>query len=111
MPEEEKKKREDEKARKRQEETEEANTVAKRKGYRILVHGTNFQRTDYISLRFSLENYAPIYVRPVYKNSKLLGAVIPHMGDDVPIGHHPLVVELTLNGQQFTENGHKFLFN
>ena len=33
------------------------------------------------------------------------------MGDDVPIGQHSLNVEVTLNGQQFTENGLRFLFS
>lgn len=98
MPEEERKKRDDEKAKKVHEESEEVNTVAKRKGYKILVHGANFCQSDQMALRFSLENFAPVLVRPVFKNSKLLGAVIPHMGDEVPIGHTPLFVELTLNG-------------
>jgi hypothetical protein len=111
MPEEERKKREDEKGKKTAEEAEEVNTVAKRKGMRIYIHGVNFKRTDTMQVRFLLDNFSPVLVKPVFKNTKLLGSVIPHMGDDVPIGQHPCVVELTLNGQQFTENGAKFTFN
>ena len=33
------------------------------------------------------------------------------MGDEVPIGSHNLFVEVTLNGQQYTENGNKFSFS
>lgn len=116
MPEEERKKREDEKAKKVAEEAEEVNTTAKRKNMRIYIHGSNFSKADHLKVQFTLDNpsvgsWAPVSVRPVFKNKKLLGAVIPHMGDEVPIGQHPCVVELTLNGQQFTEGGAKFLFN
>jgi hypothetical protein len=111
LPDEERKKREDERAKKVTEESEEVNTVAKRKGMRVYLHGVNFKRTDNMQARFFIESFGPVSVRPVFKNTKLLGAVIPHMGDDVPIGQHHCVVELTLNGQQFTENGSKFLFN
>lgn len=33
------------------------------------------------------------------------------MGSDVPIGSHHLIVEISLNGQQFTQNGIQFMFN
>jgi len=37
--------------------------------------------------------------------------VIPDMGADVPLGQHQVVVEVTLNGQQYSSNGISFLFN
>jgi hypothetical protein len=33
------------------------------------------------------------------------------MGSDVPIGQHPLSVEVTLNVQQYSSNGVTFLYN
>lgn len=56
MSEEEKKKREEEKAKKILEENEEVNTVAKRKGNRIYIHGSNFIKSEFTQLRFSIDN-------------------------------------------------------
>jgi len=47
----------------------------------------------------------------VFKNSKKLAVLIPNMGDQVPIGHHQLSVEVSINGQQFSQNGVTFLYN
>jgi outer membrane usher protein FimD/PapC len=47
----------------------------------------------------------------IYKNQKKLGCEIPDMGAEVPVGHHHLIVEVSLNGQQFTSDGTKFLYN
>lgn len=33
------------------------------------------------------------------------------MGGEVPIGHHHIIVEVSLNGQQFTQNSAQFLYN
>jgi hypothetical protein len=46
MPEEEKKKKEEERIKKVTEEHEESQTVAKRKGVKMLIHGLNFLKTD-----------------------------------------------------------------
>ena len=46
ITEEELKKREEDKAKKAVEETEEITTVAKRKGYKIYIHGQNFMKMD-----------------------------------------------------------------
>ena len=110
MSEEEKKKREEEKAKKILEENEEVNTVAKRKGNRIYIHGSNFIKSEFTQLRFSIDNQHFKYAKPIFKNSRLLGSVIPNMSDDVPIGQHHVTDEITINGQQFTENGLHFFF-
>ena len=68
MPEEERKKKDDERAKKVAEENEEVNTLAKRKGNKILIHGANFARADALMLRFSLEGFSPVLVRPIFKN-------------------------------------------
>lgn len=46
MPEEEKRKKDEEKHKKAEEESTESQTVAKRKGIKILIHGQNFIRTE-----------------------------------------------------------------
>ena len=33
------------------------------------------------------------------------------MGAEVPVGHHHVIVEVSINGQQFSSNGVQFLFN
>ncbi len=50
-------------------------------------------------------------VNGIFKNAKKIGCEIPDMGGDVPVGQHHLIVEVSLNGQQFTNNGGQFLFN
>ena len=50
-------------------------------------------------------------LQAIYKNPTKLACEIPDMGAEVPIGHHPLKVEVSINGQQFTNNGTTFLFN
>ena len=68
MPEEERKEKDDERAKKIAEENEEVNTQAKRKGNKILIHGANFTRSDALMLRFSLEGFPSVFVRPIFKN-------------------------------------------
>jgi len=69
-------------------ETEEITTMAKRKGYKVFIHGRNFINTEpLLSIRFSYNNgEVDKSVIPVFKNSKLLGVVLPDMGELVPIG-------------------------
>ena len=46
-------KKREEKKKKEDEETEEAKTVSKRKGYKILIYGTGFIKTKDIQVKFS----------------------------------------------------------
>lgn len=96
-PEEEIKKKDDEAAKKATEETEEANTVAKRRGTRLLIHGTGFMKTPLLMVRLN-KDAVQKFVKPVYKTSKKLAIEVPDMGADVEIGNHQLVVEVTANG-------------
>ncbi len=50
-------------------------------------------------------------IQGIFKNSKKIGCEIPDMGAEVPVGHHHLSVEVSLNGQQFSSNNVQFLFN
>lgn len=120
MTDEERKKRDEERAKVEaerekvvQQETEEITTMAKRKGYKVYVHGRNFINTgELLQIRFSYNNGEVTQnVSPVFKNTKLLGVVLPDMGADVPIGQHMLTAELTLNGQQYSSSGCQLLFN
>merc|ERR1711957_639399 len=76
-------KTDDEESKRIQAESEEIITMAKRKGYRLMMYGSNF----------------------------LNNTGLPDMGSDVPIGHHLLTAEITLNGQQYSNFGQKVLYN
>jgi len=62
--------------------------VAKRRGYKVFFHGKNFINSEpLLSMRFSYNNgEVEKHVSPVFKNNKLLGVVLPDMGELVPIG-------------------------
>jgi len=110
MTEEELKKRDEERAKKALEETEEITTVAKRKGYKLYIHGENFLKSDQLCVIFTCpadeEREAVTHsLNPIFKNSKLLALNIPDMGEGVPIGNHLLNIEYTLNGQQISSTG------
>jgi hypothetical protein len=74
--------------------------MAKRRGYKIWIHGSMFMNSEQLlSVRFSYNGgEVEKSVVPVFKNHKLLGVSLPDMGELVPIGQHMLNVELTLNG-------------
>jgi len=36
-------------------------------------------------------------VTPIYKNPNMVAFTIPDMGEEVPVGNHPLSVEVTMN--------------
>lgn len=40
----------------------------------------------------------------------MLGLTLPDMGEQLEVGNHLLTVEVSLNGQQYTSNGVKFLY-
>lgn len=101
ISEEERKKREDEQQKKASEEHEETQTVAKRRGTRLLIHGTGFIKGQTM-VRFTCKGTVNKLVKPAYKTSKKLAVEVPDMGTEVEIGNHQLVVEVTVNGQQFT---------
>lgn len=112
MSPEEVKKREDEKAKKTQEEFDESQNVAKRKGVKVFLHGQNFLKTHTLKVKFShASSGVSKEIHANFKNAKKLGCEIPDMGGEVPIGHHHIIVELSLNGQQFTQNSAQFLYN
>lgn len=50
-------------------------------------------------------------VTPIFKNPKMLAFCVPDMGEEVPVGTHPLNVELTFNGQTYTASGLTFQYN
>jgi len=46
----------------------------------------------------------------VYKNETKIGCIIPDMAD-IPVGEHKVFVDLSFNGQQFTNLGKVLLYN
>jgi hypothetical protein len=102
MPEEERKKKDDEKAAQAQQETEESLTQAKRKGYKIFMHGDNFKQTDEMVAEFTWNDSVTRRGPVIYKNPKLLASSIPDFGADMPPEEEHLVsIRVSLNGQQF----------
>ena len=77
------KKAEEEAAKKAAEETEESQTVPKRKGTKMYLHGENLLKTKVLQVRFTSETDPPVskIEKPVFKNSKILGLTIPDMGE------------------------------
>jgi hypothetical protein len=62
-------------------------------------------------VKFTYNGIVSKEVNAIYKNLKKLACDIPDMGAEVPVGHHHLNVEVTLNGQQYSSGGPSFLFN
>merc|ERR1711990_746042 len=93
------------------EETEETNTTAKRRGTRLMIHGSGFRKNALLMCRLTQGGDKHQFVKPVYKNSKKLCIMVPDMGAEVEVGNHTLTVEVTVNGQQYTENKVGFLYN
>jgi len=105
-------KTDDEESKRIQAESEEIITMAKRKGYRLMMYGSNFLNNTGLQIKFSYNaGEVERIVQPVFKNSTLIGMALPDMGSDVPIGHHLLTAEITLNGQQYSNFGQKVLYN
>ena len=50
-------------------------------------------------------------IKPVFKSTKKLAIEVPDMGPEVEMGNHQLVVEVTVNGQQYSTNNVSFLYN
>lgn len=105
-------KREEEKQKVAEQETEESTTQAKRKGYRIFVHGKGFLRAgqDVITAKFTWDGNVSRTGECVFKNQTMLAAQIPDMGAEVPEGDHLITVEVSLNGQQFSSQNIQFLY-
>lgn len=78
--EEEIKKKDDEALKKANEETEEVNTVAKRRGTRVTIHGNGFMRNQLLMARLTQNGTVHKFIKPVFKNSKKLAIEIPDMG-------------------------------
>ena len=91
-------------------ETEEVTTMAKRKGYKLFIHGSNFMNTKQMMAKFTWDDKVSHLSYVVFKNSKLLGTIIPDLGAEVPEGDHLVTVQVTLNGQQYAGEKIQFLY-
>lgn len=101
---------EEEKQKRAEEETQESTTMAKRKGYRLFIHGSDFIKTEEMIANFIWEGKVSVKTQLIYKNPCMLGAQIPDLGADVPEGDHLVAIEVSLDGQQFSSYGIKFLY-
>lgn len=109
--EEEIKKWKEEKTKKADEESEEVITVAKRFGSKMYIHGEEFiKKEDKLKVRFSLGD-KKVEVTPIFKNTKKLALEIPDLGEDVEIGQHQVYVDVSVNGQNYTNSGKYFMYS
>lgn len=77
----------------------------------MLIYGVGFIKNQHLMVRLSKDT-AHKLVKPVYKSSRKLAIELPDMGSEgVEIGTHPITVEVTTNGQQFTACGVTFQYN
>jgi hypothetical protein len=49
------------------------------------------------------------YADGIYKNAAKVACIIPDMSE-IPIGEHKLPVDISFNGQQFTNSGIELLY-
>ena len=78
----------------------------------MFIYGQNFIKTDNLIIKFIFNGGIAMKEVPgVFKNEEKIGVIIPDMGEEVPVGHHPMNVEVTVNGQQYTSQGLTFLYN
>ena len=103
-------KKEEEKQKIAEAETEESTTMAKRKGYKLFIYGVGFKKAQEIIAKFTFEDKSQRSSVCIYKNPGMLASVIPDMGPDVPEGDHLVSVEISLNGQQYSNQGIQFLY-
>lgn len=101
---------EEERQKRAEEETLESTTAAKRKSYRIFVHGTGFMKTAEMTAKFIWEDKVSLNASLIFKNGTMLATQIPDLGAEVPEGEHMVAVEISLDGQQFSSNAVKFLY-
>lgn len=93
------------------EESEEVITTAKRFGVKMYIHGKNFIKSpELLKVRFKLGEKI-VDVSPIFKNATKLALEIPDMGEEIEVGQHQVHVDVTVNGQNFTNSGKFFLYN
>ena len=51
----------------------------------------------------------PYYAPGVFKNPTKIGCMIPDM-TEIPIGEHKLFIDISFNGQQYTNSGNVILY-
>mmetsp|Transcript_9367 Transcript_9367/g.14233 ORF Transcript_9367/g.14233 Transcript_9367/m.14233 type:complete len:117 (-) Transcript_9367:2-352(-) len=78
--------------------------MSKRKGYRIFIYGKGFMKSEGIVAKFTWEDQVSKVGTCIFKNSGMLAATIPDMGAEIPEGEHMVKVEVSLNGQQYSQS-------
>lgn len=92
-------KKQEEENKKVQEENDEILNLSKRFGTRMYVIGDNFVKGK-MSLRCVIgEVQKP--VQSIWKKEGKLAFNVPDMGETIPVGEHPCIVEISANGQNY----------
>ena len=78
----------------------------------MYLYGENFIKSQALQILFTFEDGTKtVQVTPIYNNPCMLAFTIPDMGEEVPVGTHPLAIEVTMNGQNYTQSGLNFQYN
>lgn len=89
----------------------EMNQLFKRTKHILHVHGKNFRKSkEGTMVRFSYDNQQKaIEVRAFLKNNKLIAVMIPELEGLTP-GIHEITLEISFNGQQYSQTNKKFKY-
>lgn len=80
----------------------------------MYIYGSDFTREMWAKFTVNIEGGQSHSAESkcIYKSSEKLALEIPDIGEEVPVGHHPCNVEVSVNGQQFTNVANvTFLYN
>lgn len=81
------------------ESTEEAQTTARRAGFKFYIYGQNFLNVgENAKVKFTVGDVTT-EANVIYKNPTKLAAVTADLGEEVEVGEHPCSVDITMNGQ------------
>lgn len=90
--------------------------MAKRKGYKLFLHGKDLRKTENMCAKFTWEDKVTRTVPCIFKNATMLAVTAPDMGEEVPwedtaeAKEHLVTVEVSLDGQQYSQGGLQFLY-
>jgi hypothetical protein len=81
--------------------SEETKTLAKRKGYKVFIFGSDFKKTQTMQVKFTWEDKVTQIMPAFYKNQETLAVSIPDLGEEVPFTETPehlVNVDVSLDG-------------
>lgn len=81
--------------------------IFKKAGSYLYLYG-KYLRNSEISAQFVCQNKGKI-VKTAFKNERKIGVIVPEL-DDLPTGIHEVFVEISSNGQQYSNSRRSFKY-